>query len=357
MTSSTILKTTYGYTTKTGEPDQLVTLIERFAHGFVDIVTPGTWAVDMFPVIKRLPTWFPGTGFRQTLDSVSRMWNELKDIPYEMARDQMAKGSHIPSFVSRAVEEMVDASQSPKLSADPSTGIRSEAAQVDAIKETAAIMHLGAAETTTTSLTVLTLAMIKFPEVQRRAQEEIDRVVGTDRLPGFEDQSELPYIEAVLTEMLRWFPALPMSFPHVTSEDMVLQGYDIPKGSTVLPAVYWFTHDPASHPEPDVFDPERFIAPRSEPDPRQVIFGYGRRVCPGRYFADASLYINVARMLAAFKISKDTDAEGNEIEPVLGTEPGLSVRLTPFPYKLVPRSEKHADLLREVSEVETQGMF
>ena len=77
-----------------------------------------------------------------------------------------------------------------------------------------------------------------YPEVQRRAQEEIDRVVGTDRLPGFEDRDNLPYVDAVVKEVLRWHPIGPMGLPHTSTEDGFYEGYFIPKGSLLLANIW-----------------------------------------------------------------------------------------------------------------------
>lgn len=83
------------------------------------------------------------------------------------------------------------------------------------------------------------LVMTLYPEVQRTAQEEIDRVIGTDRLPTFADRDSLPYVEAVVKEALRMHPIAPMGLPHVTTADDVCEGYLIPKGAMVLPNI-WF---------------------------------------------------------------------------------------------------------------------
>ena len=82
------------------------------------------------------------------------------------------------------------------------------------------------------------LAMTVFPEVQRKAQEEIDRVVGKDRLPTFNDRDNLPYIDATVKEVLRWHPVAPMGLPHTTTEDDVCEGYLIPKGAMLLPNIW-----------------------------------------------------------------------------------------------------------------------
>ena len=81
--------------------------------------------------------------------------------------------------------------------------------------------------------------MTLFPEVQRKAQDEIDRVVGNDRLPGFEDRDQLPYVDAIVKEVLRWHPIGPMGLPHTSTEDDTYEGYFIPKGALLM-ANIWF---------------------------------------------------------------------------------------------------------------------
>jgi cytochrome P450 len=80
--------------------------------------------------------------------------------------------------------------------------------------------------------------MTLFPEVQCKAQEEIDQVVGSDRLPGFDDRPDLPYIEGVVKEVLRWHPVAPVGLPHMSTEDDVCEGYFIPKGAVVMPNIW-----------------------------------------------------------------------------------------------------------------------
>lgn len=81
--------------------------------------------------------------------------------------------------------------------------------------------------------------MTLYPDVQKKAQAEIDEVVGTGRLPGFEDRENLPYTNALVKESLRWHPVGPMGLPHVSTEDDMYEGYFIPKGSLLL-ANIWF---------------------------------------------------------------------------------------------------------------------
>lgn len=81
--------------------------------------------------------------------------------------------------------------------------------------------------------------MTLYPEVARRAQEEIDRVIGTDRLPSIDDRENLPYVDAVVKEALRWHPVAPFGVAHLTTEDDIYRGYRIPKGAMILPNIWY----------------------------------------------------------------------------------------------------------------------
>lgn len=80
--------------------------------------------------------------------------------------------------------------------------------------------------------------MTLYPEVQRKAQEEINRVLGCDRLPTVADRPRLPFVEALVKEVLRWHPVGPMGLPHMSSEDDTWNGYFIPKGSFLMANIW-----------------------------------------------------------------------------------------------------------------------
>lgn len=103
------------------------------------------------------------------------------------------------------------------------------------IKWAAAAMYGGGADTTVSALYTFFLAMTLHPEVMRKAQAEIDAVVGKDgALPSIEDRKSLPYVEAVMLESLRWQMVAPIALPHAAQEDTVVRGYFIPKGSIII---------------------------------------------------------------------------------------------------------------------------
>jgi cytochrome P450 len=102
------------------------------------------------------------------------------------------------------------------------------------LKKVAAQLFIAGVDTMSATLTVLFQQLVFHPEVLKKAQKEIDDVVGSDRLPRFEDREELPYLDYLLTEALRFYPVVPPGLPHLSTEDDVYEGMFIPKGSLVL---------------------------------------------------------------------------------------------------------------------------
>jgi len=170
--------------------------------------------------------------------------------------------------------------------------------------------------------------MIAFPEVQRRAQDELDTVVGRDRLPTFADAPRLPYACAVIKEVLRWRPAVPLGVPHAAREDDWYEGMFIPKGAVCISNAWHCNHDRAVFGEgADEFRPGRHLDERGEllSGPAEtnrtghVTFGFGRRICVGKELAADSLFINTARMLWAANFERARDENGKEVPVDLDT--------------------------------------
>ena len=179
-------------------------------------------------------------------------------------------------------------------------------------------------ETTSTALMWWTLAMAAFPEVQCRAQAELDSVVGRARLPTFADAPRLPYVWAIIKEVLRWRPALPLGLPHATAEDDWYEGMFIPKVATCMANIWQCNHDRAVFgDDADDFKPERHLGDDGEllPGPKEtnheghVSFGFGRRICVGKHLANESLFIRTAMTLWAATLRCALDENGKEIPP------------------------------------------
>ena len=156
--------------------------------------------------------------------------------------------------------------------------------------------------------------MAIHPEIQKKAQEEIDQLLEGERLPTLTDQDDLPYISALIKEIYRWHTPLPISIPKALTEDDVYRGYRIPKGTVVVENVWATFYDPSVYPEPHVFNPERFLKDgkldRSVRDPEDRVFGSGRRVCPGKHFANRALFLRFATVLATFNIEPGVNEKG-----------------------------------------------
>jgi cytochrome P450 len=164
--------------------------------------------------------------------------------------------------------------------------------------------------------------MIAFPEVQHRAQAEIDAIVGRDRLPTFADTPRLPYVQAIIREILRYRPTLPFLVPHVATEEDWYEGMYIPKGTICIANVWHCNRDRAVFGEDaDEFRPERHLDENGEllPGPFEtyqaghVTLGFGRRICVGKDLANESLFINTARILWAAKLERPQDENGKRV--------------------------------------------
>ena len=124
-------------------------------------------------------------------------------------------------------------------------------------------------------------AMITNPGAMKKAQEELDRVVGKGELPDFSHKDSLPYIDALIKELLRWSPPVPLSSPNRAMQDDFYRGYFIPRGATVIQNVWAISRDPNVYSDPDVFNPDRFLKDgKINPqvfNPEDRVFGAGRR--------------------------------------------------------------------------------
>jgi cytochrome P450 len=163
------------------------------------------------------------------------------------------------------------------------------------------------------------LAMLAYPEVQARAQAELDAVVGRTRLPSFADYPHLPYIRATVKEALRWRPVDPVGLPHRSIEDDWYEGMFIPKGTVCIANVWHLNRDPEIYGEDAAhFNPARHLdadgnitsGPPDTKEENHFTYGFGRRLCVGRHVANNSLFIDIAILLWATKMERKKDASG-----------------------------------------------
>ncbi|KAK0501173.1 cytochrome P450 [Armillaria luteobubalina] len=333
MNVANIMQISYGYEIQE-KNDPFAGLANEAAHHFTLSTTPGTFLVNIIPILRHIPDWFPGAGFKRTAKEWRSTLQELVEQPYNYAKQQIAAEDARYSFTSSQLED----------------GISSDK-EFD-IKWSAATMYVAGSDTTVASIYAFFKAMLLYPDIQAKAQAEIDAVVGNHRLPRFDDRDHLPYINALALEVIRWHAVEPLGLPHSVTEDDVQSGYLIPKGSVVIANIWNMLHDPAVYDKPFEFMPERFIrmdGKEPQMNPHKMAFGFGRRICPGKLLADASMFISCAMVLAVFNISQYYEngvLSGTNTEHTAGT---VSYP-TPFKCTIKPRSEKMLGLIHAGAE-------
>ncbi|KAJ8592290.1 cytochrome P450 [Rhizopogon salebrosus TDB-379] len=339
FTSSMILSVVYDHEPKTKD-DSIIRLMQRYLEAVVSGITPGgTVIMEAFPWLLRLPVWFPGATFKRASVECLQAGHDVKEIPFRSVIDRMSKEHVSPCFVTDTLNKM--------------NGFEDKVIQA-AIKEAACVAFAGGVETTFSTLLVFFLAMVLHPEVQAKAQAEIDRVVGKDRLPDFDDRPALPYLEAIMRETLRWYPVVPLGSPHATTTSDIYKGYFIPKGVVVIGNTWAMTHDEEKYPSPHEFKPERFLRDDGSltSDTMPLGFGWGRRLCVGRHLAEAALWVAITSFLASFSVHKARDEQGEEIPIVPKFTTGLVIHPETFPCRIVPRFQSVETLTQLTGLVE-----
>ncbi|TFY65416.1 hypothetical protein EVG20_g5603 [Dentipellis fragilis] len=331
FSAATIMKIAYGHNVESVD-DMYVRLAEDAVTDSTATGGIGSILVDFFPALKYMPTWMPGAGWKRHAYRTREKVQKSLNLPFEMVKGTMANGTAEPSFATTLLTERERTRR-----------------KLCTMKMTSrAPLVSSATDTTGGVLLAFFLAMVMFPDVFKKAQEEVDSVVGPDRLPDFDDRPSMPYLDRVLNEVYRWSAPVPLGVPHASIADDEYRGYDIPGGSVVVSNIWAMTRDPELYENPDEFKPERFEDPDAF-NPRDLVFGFGRRVCPGKHFGDASLWLCAANMIAAFDMGLKRDENGKEI-PVPGKfVPGLTRHPDHFECSITPRSEKSIALINEAT--------
>ncbi|KAK1285625.1 Cytochrome P450 71B34 [Acorus calamus] len=164
-------------------------------------------------------------------------------------------------------------------------------------------MLIGGIDTGAVIIEWILSELMKKPQLMRKLQEEIERVVGLDRMVEESDFAKLKYLDMVVKEGFRIHPAAPLMVPHLAEEDCVVMGYDIPKNTRVIVNAWAIGRDPGSWTDPEEFIPERFTDLNVDIDGtdfRVIPFGSGRRRCPGVHLGTAVVRLVMAQLVHCF---------------------------------------------------------
>ncbi|KAJ3934669.1 MAG: cytochrome P450 [Lentinula lateritia] len=267
--------------------------IRKFIGRIVHAAIPGSAVTDFLPFLARFPSWLlPSKGrhlsqFQADNEDFVRLLSKPQlDMPGE---DSMTTSL----LANRGTNQMM-------------------------LREIAwliAVLCAIGGEVTSSVLPVFVLAMALYPAVQQRAQEEIDSVIGKDRFPTFQDRNKLPYVQAIVREVLRWRPIGPIGFPRCCLQDDLYKGYLIQ------------------------FYPERFLDFQGDVPGAlgqgHVSYGFGDRICSGMHIADDALFINIAAILHACDIRESPDSP---LAKDVFEDFGIVTRPGPFPCQITARN-------------------
>jgi hypothetical protein len=338
----------FGWRTPTYEDEKMKQLFDGFSE-FAVLNQTGTAAiVDFFPILRRLPEFlFPAKRKAKILHQHEKA---LYLSHWLNAKKSIEAGTIPPCFCIGVAE------------AQKKDGFTDD----EACYISGTLLEAGS-DTTSSTLYAFIQAMLLYPEVQKQAQAEIDRVIGSKRLPTMEDEHDLPFIRCCVKETLRWRPTTILgAVPHAANQDDIYMGYVIPKGAAVMNNVWSVNMDPSRYTDPHKFDPKRFenntkslYDSAVDPDVTmrdQFTFGAGRRICPGIHVAERSLFLGMSRLLWAFNVMPELNKDGspNIPDPEKLTQ-GFVCMPEKFRAKITVRSKERADLVtREWREAEEE---
>ncbi|KAJ7611372.1 cytochrome P450 [Mycena polygramma] len=329
--------------------DPAIDAVNDFITRIARAAFPGSHLVDFFTWMNYLPKSL--APWKRDAEDWYRKDSKVFEDLYAEAKHRVKSGEECPSFAANLVRDVERHGLSDKESA-----------------WLAASLYAAGADTTSGVLSWFMLAMVLFPDVQRKIQEELDAVVGRSRLPNFADRARLPYLQATVREALRWHPVDPVGLPHQSLEDDWYEGYFIPKGTICIANVWALNRDVEAYgADAADFNPSRYLDEKGQLKPAladtkeegHVSYGFGRRICIGRHVANNSLFIGIACILWGADIRPTKDAAGKPIIPIESEiiNDGLVVRPIPFTCEIKTRFPGAEAILAQAVEMEMEIVF
>ncbi|KAI1350272.1 cytochrome P450 2D18 [Xylaria sp. FL0043] len=308
--------------------------------------------VDLYPILKYLPECLWGnwkTRARLLRDKVTDLYEPLTGC----VEHRRAMGKDVKSFIDGVLDQI------------DTIGLSREEINI-----AGGNLLDGGTDTMATLILTCVQAMALHPEIQKKAHEQMDRVVDESRLPTWDDYDHLPYIAQIVKEVHRWRSPGPGGFPHIVNKDDEIDGMMLPKDSVVIVNIWGIHHDGNRFTHPETFDPDRYegqtrLAPvyanaGSHETRDHYGYGVGRRICPGIHLAERGLWMAISRIIWAFDIApKLDDATGTpipiDVSPESGYTDGFLNQCRSFVVDIKVRSEaRRAAIWDAVSKAETE---
>ncbi|KAF2660297.1 cytochrome P450 [Lophiostoma macrostomum CBS 122681] len=352
FTSSIVFSVAYGHRIDSLNADVIHQRF-KFMHYSASLNVPGKYMVESLPLLKYVPDalapWKAEIKAHGREEATANM--ALVDVVRSDLARAKPRGDDIPDSLCKLLLELREKEHIPLSDRDFSF--------------IPASLFGAGSDTTASTLCTAFLALITHPETLKAAHEELDAVVGPNRTPTFDDEVRLPYIRALVKEVLRWRPVAVLGgTPHASTEDDHYEGYYIPAGTTILGNSWSINLNEEYYPNPHHFNPSRFLdsalsekarspSPESgKPHPAKSghsSFGWGRRICPGADLAANSLFIALSKILWAFDIEK---VKGRTYDTFAYTE-GFNIRPQKFECEIKVRSDQHKEVLdRDLRDAE-----
>ncbi|KAG0700751.1 cytochrome P450 [Suillus ampliporus] len=353
------LSITYGVPVKSPESMKFLAELEIMMATIGKGMMPGACLVDLLPWLRYIPSWVPFNHIHAIATEGHARLLRVVGRPFEYVKQQISSGLPNMSFTATCLqlEGSSEMEHHVRWAAGSMYGAGGETTRFQCLNQ---ICHSDYLEIQTMgAILSFIFAMALYPDIQKKIKTELDRVVGYGQLPTLDHRSCLPYVNAAIKEMMRWDPLIPLCLPHYTSDKDTYQGFHVPKGTIVLPNIWAISRDEISGIPPETFAPERFLdtcVEKTAIDPYTYAFGFGRRICPGRFLADNSIFLFVTGLMATFNISPALEPDERHTL-LLGTpfRQGLVRFPESFRVCILPRSEKIAAELKTRAREISQG--
>ncbi|KAJ7234771.1 cytochrome P450 [Mycena haematopus] len=333
--NSVILSVLYGKRAPRYETPE-TTAFFNAQHEWELVLEPGaTPPVDLIPILKYVPERW--AKWKRDCAKTRKLQRELYFGLLDETKERLSRGDENGSYMEEILTRQEEFGMDREI-----TGYLG------------GVLIEGGSDTTSSYLQTLILALIAYPDAQRKAHEEIDRVVGQHRMPTLVDLEEMPYIRAMILETHRFRPVAPLTIPHSTLTSQEYNGFVIPQGATIFVNAWGIFHDPELYDDPESFMPDRYLLTENGTklgvDGSNLrptfAFGVGRRSCPGIHLAQNSINLNAMNLVWAFDFKTDTDADGNSIKlDTFDYQKGILTGPRPFRCNITPRSTEKAEII------------